>query len=195
LTEYFLNEENVDECWKADQQLFRMLYDTQIYVPAGVSERLNKTLTVLPSTTTHENKFSNKCIMTKKNVHKTSPCPLQRGISAYYPPLEGAGGGRIPSTVPFETSLLPIPRKRTLFYWIGSAVAIALLCIGLFFIPREPSTSKIADTFTDPEEAAWVAAQTLAYVSSQLNKGLDKVTDVEQEIEKISQLVNKHLNK
>jgi len=28
------------------------------------------------------------------NTIPTSPCPLQRGICANYPPLEGAGGGR-----------------------------------------------------------------------------------------------------
>ncbi len=32
--------------------------------------------------------------MTNKIAIKTSPCPLQRGIGAYCPPLEGAGGGK-----------------------------------------------------------------------------------------------------
>jgi len=31
--------------------------------------------------------------MIRRSAHKTSPCPLQRGIVAYCPPLEGAGGG------------------------------------------------------------------------------------------------------
>jgi hypothetical protein len=53
----------------------------------------------------------------------------------------------------------------------------------------------MADTFTDPEEAALVAGQTLAFISAQLNKGLDMVTDAEQELEKVNQLLNKHLNK
>jgi hypothetical protein len=90
---------------------------------------------------------------------------------------------------------LPKPqlRKRTFFYWISSAAAIILLCIGLFFATREQSPPKMADTFTDPEEAALVAGQTLALISAHLNKGLDKVADAEQELEKVNQLLNKHL--
>jgi len=42
LSEYFLNETNVDERWKDEQQLFRLLRDSQIQVPAGVSEGLDK---------------------------------------------------------------------------------------------------------------------------------------------------------
>jgi hypothetical protein len=44
LTEYFLNEENTDERWKEDRKLFRALHDTQIEVPADVSEQLEKTI-------------------------------------------------------------------------------------------------------------------------------------------------------
>ncbi len=31
--------------------------------------------------------------MARRSVIKTSPCPLQRGIDAHCPPLEGVGGG------------------------------------------------------------------------------------------------------
>ena len=139
LTEYFLNEENVDERWKEEQQLFRLLHATQIQVPTGVSERLEQSIKQM------------------------------------------------------EVSQKSLPRKRTWYYWISSAAAVALLCIGLFFAIREPSPSRMADTFSNPEEAALVAEQTLAFMSIQLNKGLNMAADAGQEFEKVNQLLNKHL--
>jgi hypothetical protein len=145
LTAYFLNEEAVDERWKDERQLFSHLHETQIQVPAGVSERLEKSI-------------------------------MQMEVQP-------------------EVFQNPLPRKRTWYYWIGSAAAIVLLCIGLFFINRKPSPPTMADTFSDPEEAALVAEQTLAYMSAQLNKGLDIVADAGQEFVKVNQLLNNHLNK
>ena len=140
LMEYFLNEETVDKRWKNDQQVFRLLNESQIKVPEGVSERLEKSM-------------------------------MQMGDS--------------------QKSQT---RKRPLFYWISSAAAVALLCIGLYFTTRQPHASKYADTFKNPEEAALVAQQTLTFMSIQLNKGLNKVSDAEQEFEKANQLVNNILN-
>jgi hypothetical protein len=140
LTEYFLNEENVDECWKDEQQLFRLLHDAQIQVPAGVSERLEK------------------------------------------------------SIMQMEAPQKSLSRKRTMYYWVSSAAAVVLLCIGLFFATREPATPQMADTFSNPEEAAQVAAQTLAFVSTQLNKGINKAADAGVEIEKVNQILGKQLN-
>jgi hypothetical protein len=139
LTEYFLNEENVDERWTEGQQLFRLLHDTQIRIPAGVSERLDKLI-------------------------------MQQ-----------------------ETPQKPPPRKQMWLYRVSSAAAVALLCIGLFFAIRKPSPPRTADTFKDPKEAALVAEQTLAYMSVQLNKGLDKAAGARQEFEKANQILNKHL--
>jgi hypothetical protein len=137
LTEYFLNEKNVDERWKEEQQLFRLLHDTQIQVPAGVSERLEKSIG-----------------------------QMQHPIHI-----------------------------RKWYYWVGSAAAVALLCIGLFFAIRKPVQPQMADTFKDPEEAALVAEQALALMSVELNKGLNKVTDAELKIEEVNQILNKHLYK
>jgi len=139
LSEYFLNKENADERWKDEQQLFRLLHDSQIQVPAGVSERLDK------------------LIQQQEAQEKSSP------------------------------------RKRTWLYWISSAAAVALLCIGLFFAIRKPSPPLMADTFKDPKEAALVAQQTLTYMSVQLNKGLDKAAGTRLEFEKANQILNKHL--
>ena len=140
LSEFFLNEEIVDEHLKNDQQVFRFLNDSQIKIPEGVSERLEKSI-------------------------------MQMDISQKSKTL-----------------------KRPLHYWISSAAAVALLCIGLFFATRQSSPSKLVDTFSNPEEAALVAEQSLTFMSMQLNKGLNKVSDAEQEIEKANQLLNNILN-
>jgi len=97
------------------------------------------------------------------------------------------------SIMQMEVSQKSIPRKRTWYFWTSSAAAVALLCIGLYFTTREPSPPKMVDTFSNPEEAALVAEQTLAYMSIQLNKGLNKVADAGQEFDKMNQIINKHL--
>lgn len=79
-------------------------------------------------------------------------------------------------------------------YWISSAAAIALLCIGIFFgIESHSNQQQVADTFTNPEEAAVAAQKALAFMSTQLNKGIDQVENANHEIEKVNQLLNKHL--
>ena len=141
LTAYFLNEENVEERWKDEQQLFRILHDTQIQVPEEVSRRLEESI-------------------------------MQRDTSSQSKPL-----------------------RRKWRYWISGAAATVLLAIGLFlFSTRESSPPPMADTFSDPKEAALVAQQTLLFMSSQLNKGLNKVNSANQEFEKVNQVLNKHLN-
>ena len=142
LMDYFLNEEKVDKRWKDDRQVFRLLHDQQIQVPAGVSGRLEEAMMQM-----------------------------------------------------VETSPQSLPLRRPLFYWISGAAAVALLCIGLFFTTRQPPTPTMADTFSDPEEAAIVAGQALALISTQLNKGLDMAAEAGQEFEKANQLLNKYLNK
>jgi len=141
LMEYFLNEADVDERWKEEQQLFRLLHDSQIEVPESISKRLEASI-----------------------LQMDAP----------------------PKSVPF---------RRKLYYWISSSAAVVLLCIGLFFAIRQPAHLRRSDTFSDPKEAALVAQQTLIYMSTQLNKGLDKVADADQKLEKVNQLLNKHLNK
>jgi hypothetical protein len=85
-------------------------------------------------------------------------------------------------------------RKKAILYWISSAAAVILICTGLFFTVRDSAQPTLADTFDDPTEAAIVAGQALAFMSSQLNRGLEQVADAGQEVEKVNQLLNKHLN-
>jgi hypothetical protein len=72
---------------------------------------------------------------------------------------------------------------RRLYISIVSAAAIALFCVSLFFITNKRSDSYfIADTFTDPEEAALAAEQALLFVSSKLNQGLSHLEKVKESI-------------
>ena len=157
LMEYFLNEKKIDERWKEEQRLFRLLHDTNIQVPAEVSKRLEESI-----------------INMDESPEKLIENPL---------------------IISLETSGKSTSRQQKWYYWISSAAAVALLCIGLFFTMNKPSHPKLADTYSNPEEAALVAQQTLAFMSMQLNKGLDMAADAGQEFEKVNQLLNKHLNK
>ncbi|MDR2139946.1 MAG: hypothetical protein LBP50_10420 [Tannerella sp.] len=89
--------------------------------------------------------------------------------------------------------LAATPARRTGWRWYaaGSVAATVLLCIGLFFPTREPP-APVADTFDDPREAAIVAGQALAFMSEELNRGLNRVADTDTEIGKIKQTVNRY---
>ena len=76
-----------------------------------------------------------------------------------------------------QEEISPRVSRRRSFYWISGIAAPVM-----------------ADTFTDPEEAAVVAQNALAFMSRNLNKGLGQVNEASQEITKINKIVNKHLN-
>ncbi|MDR2969888.1 MAG: hypothetical protein LBV32_09860 [Tannerellaceae bacterium] len=82
-------------------------------------------------------------------------------------------------------------RMRTLYQLSGIAAAI-LLSVALFFqsekMNMRPTT---ADTFNDPEEAAFVAQEALAFLSTQFNRGIDQVYEAKDEVEKVNGIVNK----
>lgn len=86
--------------------------------------------------------------------------------------------------------------KRRSLYWLSGVAAAVLLGVVLFFqtenmqIPQ-PTT---ADTFTNPQEAALAAQEALAFLSTQLNKGIDQVSDAKEEVDKVNQIVNKQFN-
>ena len=105
-----------------------------------------------------------------------------------------------------QEEVSPRVSRRRSFYWIsGIAAAIphrqegvppAAILGALFLIFTETNRPApiMADTFTDPEEAAVVAQNALAFMSRNLNKGLGQVNEAGQEITKINKIVNKHLN-
>lgn len=86
-----------------------------------------------------------------------------------------------------------ILRRRSL-YWV-SGISAAILCAVLFiFTETNRPTPRLADTYSDPKEAAIAAQNALALLSSNLNKGLAQMDNAQQEMNKINKIVNKHLN-
>lgn len=83
-------------------------------------------------------------------------------------------------------------RRRSL-YWLSGAVAAALLCVGIFQLTEQNTAQPMADTYTNPQEAAQVAQKALALLSSNLNKGIDQMNDARQEMHKVNEILNKHL--
>ncbi len=85
-------------------------------------------------------------------------------------------------------------RRRSL-YWLSGAVAAILLCIAVFQYDVSSLTpDRPRDTYTNPEEAAVAAEKALLLLSQNLNKGISQVNDAEQEIDKVNNILNKHLN-
>ncbi len=87
-----------------------------------------------------------------------------------------------------------IALNRTL-YRITAIAAVALLCVGIAFYQGAAtgSSKTIADTYTDPHEAAQVAGKALAFMSSNLNKGLEQVDDANKEIQEVNKILNQQL--
>lgn len=51
----------------------------------------------------------------------------------------------------------------------------------------------MADTYSDPEQAAKVASEALTLLSLNLNKGIDRVSDAKKEIQEVNKLINDQL--
>ena len=86
-------------------------------------------------------------------------------------------------------------KTRKLYITIASAAAVAILCIGLFFhFGRRNNQDFIADTYTNPEEAAIAVEQALLFVSAKLNQGLAPLEKVKINVEKTNEILNENLN-
>lgn len=83
-------------------------------------------------------------------------------------------------------------RRRSL-YWLSGAAAVALLCIGIFLFTTPNEEHQLADTYTNPQEAAMAAQKALAFMSVNLNKGIEQVNEAQQEMNKVNKILNKHL--
>ena len=93
-----------------------------------------------------------------------------------------------------QEEISPRVSRRRSFYRISGIAAAILGALFLIFTETNRPAPVMADTFTDPEEAAVVAQNALAFMSRNLNKGLGQVNEASQEITKINKIVNKHLN-
>lgn len=84
---------------------------------------------------------------------------------------------------------------RDTFYWLSGIAATVLLCIGIFqFSEPFSQKSRLADTYTNPKEAALVAQKALLLMSVNLNKGIKQAEEVQQELKKVNQILDTHLN-
>lgn len=85
-------------------------------------------------------------------------------------------------------------RRRSLYRFSGAVAAIALLCAGIFGLTDLHTGKKQpADTYTNPQEAAVAARKALAFMSANLNKGIEQMNDAQQEINNVNKILNKHL--
>lgn len=89
-----------------------------------------------------------------------------------------------------------LAKKRSI-YWFSGVAAALLLGIAIFFQAEEETPMKptVADTFSDPKEAAQAAQEALALLSTQFNKGLEQVSDARQDVEKVNEIVRNNLKK
>lgn len=116
-------------------------------------------------------------------ITEASQIPLPAGLSAR---LEQAVGSRTR-----KRRLLLKPSIR----W-AAAAAVVLLCVGIATYRGGGRGSwRPADTFTDPQEAARVAQETLVFVAEKLNSGLDRVAYAGGQIEKANKVLYKRANK
>jgi hypothetical protein len=83
---------------------------------------------------------------------------------------------------------------RTAALRLAGLAAALLLAIGIF-LQIHRHTPAPADTFSDPAEAAVAAEHALAFMSAQLNKGLNRVSAAGQDFEKVNKTIEKYFNK
>lgn len=90
-----------------------------------------------------------------------------------------------------------IPPRASIRLWlygISGIAAVALLCLGLFKATCTPPPPALADTYTNPLEAAAVASEALIFMSYNLNKGLHEVDRANREWIEINGILNNYLN-
>ena len=110
--------------------------------------------------------------------------PLPKGLSAR---LEIA----IDKHITESTNQKSNSKIRKMYLVFLSAADVVLLCIGLFFNPEKNYKQDfIADTYTNPEEAAKAAEQALLFVSAKLNQGLSPLEKVKESVNKTNEILN-----
>ena len=82
-----------------------------------------------------------------------------------------------------EKKTRSLTRRRTL-YWLSGVAASILLCIS--FLQYKSSYHA--------QDAAAAAEKALLLLSQNLNKGISQVDNAGQEIDKVNNILNKHLN-
>ena len=128
-------------------------------------------------------------------LHDSSGIALPEGINDR---IERALDIHITQTSASENEIvhkrIPLYSKtRRLYIAVASSAAAILLCLGIFFVSdNHRSPDMIADTYTNPKEAAIAAEQVLVLVSSKLNKGLSSLEKVKESVDKTNELLNEN---
>ncbi len=87
-----------------------------------------------------------------------------------------------------EPVLIKLKPRYAIWKTIAVAASVVLLITLAVFVPvREPAV-QLADTYTNVEEAYDETEKVLQYVSSLMNKGIDKVEQTHSEISTINTL-------
>ena len=148
----FFNSKNLDEKWHTDRDILISLYDSsEITLPEGINERLEKAL----------------------DIHITETSAPEKEV---------------------QHKIIPLHSKtRRLFIAVTSSAAAILLCIGIILVSdRHRPSDMIADTYTNPKEAAIAAEKALMLVSAKLNKGLSPLEKVKESVDKTNELLNEN---
>ena len=78
---------------------------------------------------------------------------------------------------------------------LSGVAASILLCISfLQYKSSYQAYDRLSDTYTNPKDAAAAAEKALLLLSQNLNKGISQVDNAGQEIDKVNNILNKHLN-
>ena len=111
-------------------------------------------------------------------LYDSSRIPLPEGFSL-----------RLEKKIDKHIALKKVSLKK-IYLSLMSAAAVIMLCIALFFNTRKQDDSLlIADTYSNPEEAAVAVEQALMLVSTKLNKGL---SPFEKSVNTTNRLLNEN---
>ena len=78
-----------------------------------------------------------------------------------------------------------------MWLWAGGIAASLLLGLALIqFDGNDRQEVMIADTYTNPQDAAATAERALCFISTKLNKGLDKANSADRQIKRINDIFN-----
>ena len=83
-------------------------------------------------------------------------------------------------------------RRVTLWKVLAVAASVTIIIILALFLPVRDSHLQIADTFTNTRDAYLETEEVLLYVSSLMNKGVDKVSETQKNISALN-TVNKYI--
>ena len=120
-------------------------------------------------------------------IYDLSRIPLPEGFSKR---LERSIDNHIQTTATWKSN----SKRRKLVLSLLSTAAAVILCIGLFvYTGRNRQQDFISDTYTNPEEAAIAAEQTLRFISLKLNQGLAPLQKVKENLNKTNEILNQNL--